>query len=611
MFYHEHKYLIRPKWYEVLSAIPLTAVQLVKSCDQVLTRARRALVLVTGRTVMYRQKHDLSFALTNFGRKAKTMFHSLPVQIPEHAPINSESSNQSNEKQRSSFTFDLRDFPPLSLFEHTEIFPAIRIPVTRTAELRRTLSHVVLRRRNTRNVFPVLDGTNIINKNGVEVKLSESTNSLERILVLDHRLASQDLHQNNNVHDKKRRRLTAKTISERQPTASDSSIESMTLNDVWFDPIVQQVCNDDERIQKIEYRLSWKYDDLTIEQVLRKLLPFKEIPSAFETVGHIVHVNLRDDLLPYRFWIGFVILSKLQKQGVRIKTVVHKTSQISTQYRTFPMEVIAGENGPTWSHVVVREEKSFLAMDYQNVYWNSRLAGEHKRMVEYLKIDHQQRQKQFRCTGDTVVVDLMAGIGPFAVPLTRNSLDSEQRDDAKGSLDSTHLSSGVIRMHANDLNPCSYKYLCENVKRNGCRHITCYNLDARQLVRRLQDDRIHVHHFLLNLPASAPEFLDAFRGYRIFAEDESSPHCRSFPYPMLHVYCFVPKVKKRTNEKSIEEVDNSGDRKHPYLEALSRCSKALGCSLSYGSVKWHLVRDVSPRKNMICMSFRLAECTIT
>jgi tRNA G37 N-methylase Trm5 len=34
---------------------------------------------------------------------------------------------------------------------------------------------------------------------------------------------------------------------------------------------------------------------------LRKLLPDGvEVPSSFETVGHVAHLNLRDNLLPYK-----------------------------------------------------------------------------------------------------------------------------------------------------------------------------------------------------------------------------------------------------------------------------------------------------------------------
>jgi hypothetical protein len=46
-----------------------------------------------------------------------------------------------------------------------------------------------------------------------------------------------------------------------------------------------------------------------IEQILKKLLPpHNETPSSFETIGHIAHINLRDEFLPYKRIIGEVLL---------------------------------------------------------------------------------------------------------------------------------------------------------------------------------------------------------------------------------------------------------------------------------------------------------------
>lgn len=71
-------------------------------------------------------------------------------------------------------------------------------------------------------------------------------------------------------------------------------------------------------------------------------------------------------------------------------------------------------------------------MDYSKVYWNSRLQGEHDRLVSQFK------------AGD-IVCDVFAGIGPFALPASKNK---------------------SCWVFANDLNPVSYKYLCENISLN-------------------------------------------------------------------------------------------------------------------------------------------------
>ena len=47
------------------------------------------------------------------------------------------------------------------------------------------------------------------------------------------------------------------------------------------------------------WRRTFRYDHFTHDQVLRQLLPEHiTVPSSFETVGHIAHLNLRDDTLP-------------------------------------------------------------------------------------------------------------------------------------------------------------------------------------------------------------------------------------------------------------------------------------------------------------------------
>jgi tRNA (guanine37-N1)-methyltransferase len=514
----------------------------------------------------------------------------------------------------------LDDFPPISSFEYSETFPALRIPVQRTAELRNTLSHAILRRGTTRNIYAVSDSVSSADDN------TSDSRGEERILVLDHLVSpKQSGRDPRKGRTRKRRRSAASSPPDdaldldQTGGHQDGILENESpsgLIEIWDDPTIQNVLASDSRIQRTSYSIRWTYNDLSIEQVLRKLLPTSvaEIPSAFETIGHVVHVNLRDELLPFRYWIGRVILDKLQSQrGDRIRTIVCKTSQIASQFRTFPMEVIAGDNGANWSQVTVREEGSVFELDYQQVYWNSRLSREHKRLVAFIQNDHRQRQEASLSTDessghDTVVVDLMAGVGPFAVPLTRTN-DSAKKIGPKAE---TKQIEGDIRVYANDLNPVSYKYLCHNADRNRCRHIACSNLDGRQLVLQLQREKMEVNHFIMNLPASAPEFLSCFRGYQCFNACSSKVAARDcgedtlaskediIPTPFLHVYCFA--VKPCSNP-TIQSNDSGGHL--VYSEAVARCADALGCPVLYNDVRIHVVRDVSPQKNMICLTFRL------
>jgi Met-10+ like-protein len=61
--------------------------------------------------------------------------------------------------------------------------------------------------------------------------------------------------------------------------------------------------------------------DRSKPHTLQRLLPEgSDVPSSFETVGHIAHLNIRDELIPYKHLIGQVILDK----NLNIRTVVNK-----------------------------------------------------------------------------------------------------------------------------------------------------------------------------------------------------------------------------------------------------------------------------------------------
>mmetsp|Transcript_8114 Transcript_8114/g.19617 ORF Transcript_8114/g.19617 Transcript_8114/m.19617 type:complete len:451 (+) Transcript_8114:112-1464(+) len=308
---------------------------------------------------------------------------------------------------------------------------------------------------------------------------------------------------------------------------------------------------------KANHKVSQSYEDWSTHEVLSRLLPLppNEIPSSFEQIGRLAHLNLRDDLLPFKYMIGKVILDK---NSPRIQTVVNKLASIESKYRTFNMEVVAGNKADGWSLVRVKEEGCQFEMDFTKVYWNSRLGGEHRRLTQI--IADQARDG----SSPVIVADLMAGVGPFAIPLT-----------SKGH---------NIEVHANDLNPASYKYLLSNSRKNRCTGLSCYNMDARKFCKHLQESGIDFSHVIMNLPATAPEFLDSFREFR------------GARLPRIHVHCFAPK-----------------DYNEAVQDALKRCESALGCALDIDGNKVSIVdvRNISPKKNMYCISFDLPEAVRT
>ncbi|KAL0353705.1 UNVERIFIED_CONTAM: tRNA (guanine(37)-N1)-methyltransferase 1 [Sesamum angustifolium] len=63
------------------------------------------------------------------------------------------------------------------------------------------------------------------------------------------------------------------------------------------------------------------------------------IPSTFEAVEHIAHLNLRDEHLQYK---NLVVKVVLDKNRPKIQTVVNKFEAIQNEYRTMQLEILAG-----------------------------------------------------------------------------------------------------------------------------------------------------------------------------------------------------------------------------------------------------------------------------
>lgn len=137
-------------------------------------------------------------------------------------------------------------------------------------------------------------------------------------------------------------------------------------------------------------------------------------------------MNLREQYLPYKKIIAEVLMDKTPN----IRTVINKIDSVGDQneYRTFSYEVLAGEDD---MNVEVQELDCTYIFDYSKVYWNSRLETEHRRLVNKFQ------------PGEAVC-DVMAGVGPFAIPAAKKR----------------------CFVWANDLNPDSYASLENGVARN-------------------------------------------------------------------------------------------------------------------------------------------------
>ena len=306
-----------------------------------------------------------------------------------------------------------------------------------------------------------------------------------------------------------------------------------------------------EKINLFSHTFTLSYETMSTEKALKKLLPPEilqfnsgHIPCSFEIAGHLAHINLREELSPWRYIIGKVILDK----NPVLRTVINKLGNIENTFRTFPMEVIAGDDDTL---VDMRHCNANFAFDFRQVYWNTRLHTEHDNLVQNYIPSH------------SIVADMFCGVGPFTVPL---SMDPHN-----------------CTVYANDLNPASIAALVVNMYRNrkaiGCKmhvsndvqknidsldfqhilkdtRIKPHNMDARDFIRYIVNMKIPVQHCIMNLPADGLEFCDIFVGYYrhnpvINQELETSNTNNNYtsllslsnltttlPLPRVHVYCF-------------------------------------------------------------------------
>ena len=208
------------------------------------------------------------------------------------------------------------------------------------------------------------------------------------------------------------------------------------------------------------------------------------------------------------------------------------------------MEVLAGDDD---LNVEIVESNCQFRFNYGKVYWNSRLQAEHNRLVKEILKRPQP----------IIVADMMAGVGPFSIPLAKSH----------------------ATVYANDLNPDSYQYLVANAALNklSSKHVAS-NLDGREfMVDLVRHKGILPTDVIMNLPASATDFLDVFKGLY-------PPTVADNQLPLIHCYTFA-------EEEGFEST------------ILSRVESMIGVKVP--SSRIHNVRNIAPKKHMFCISFHL------
>ncbi len=196
-----------------------------------------------------------------------------------------------------------------------------------------------------------------------------------------------------------------------------------------------------------------------VPEPLRPLLP-----KAFDAIGDIVVLRLEEALRAHERAIGDAIL----KWNPKVRTVAVDEG-VTGELRIRRVRVVAGEPRTRTEHV---EFGLRYSVDVERAYFSPRLGAERQRVARQV-------------SPGEVVVDMFAGVGPYAVLIARTRQPEV--------------------VHAIDANPAAIELLRENVRRNRADHVVVHEGAGQAVLPRLAP----VDRVIMDLPRSAREFLPA------------------------------------------------------------------------------------------------------
>ena len=337
--------------------------------------------------------------------------------------------------------------------------------------------------------------------------------------------------------------------------------ESITLNEKNFsyEEIFKYFIEDEIDKKKLDE------NEINVDNLL------KTLPNGFEIVGKIAHMNLRDRYLKYKYFIGQLILDK----NPSLSTVINKVGKIDNVYRTYDMEILAGEENYNVEH---KEGNVRFQFDLRKTYWCSRLQNERDRVLKLLKKNE-------------VLCDAFCGVGPLALRACKQG----------------------VKVYANDLNPDAYTYLNNNIRINKLNkdNIKTYNMDAREFIKGLvnmsknnvdEDEEngdkifpkdLHINHFYMNLPKDAIEFMDIFVG--LFKGCKNDIYNKD-NLPIIHVYGFA-KIDNNPHELLKKRIAKAFKIEYDLFK--KECEKDI--------LNIQNVRDISNKKVVYCIDMKIPE----
>jgi len=255
---------------------------------------------------------------------------------------------------------------------------------------------------------------------------------------------------------------------------------------------------------------------------------------SLERLGDVVIVD-EDD--PDR---AAEIAEAVMESDLPVRSVLNRASKIKGELRVRDWELLAEREAPDTdrspTETVHREYGHEFLLDLDAVYFSPRLATERHRVVDQIEADER-------------VVDMFAGVGPFAIPAASRGAE-------------------VVAV---DLNETAVDYLRENARRNGVSDsITAIAGDVRAVV---DDYHGWADRLVMNLPHSAGAFLET-------AVDLAGEEC------VIHYY----------------DIQHDSEPFGPGIEAIRAAAEP---EYDVGVETEHVVRSYAPHELNVCLDVRL------
>ncbi|MEE9564024.1 MAG: class I SAM-dependent methyltransferase family protein [Nitrosopumilaceae archaeon] len=241
----------------------------------------------------------------------------------------------------------------------------------------------------------------------------------------------------------------------------------------------------------------------------------EELFSAFDQIGDIIVIRIPDSLLSKKKIIGETLL----KEVSTAKSVFYQSSDVTGDFRTRSLELLAGEDKTETEY---KEFGCRFFVDVEKAFFSPRLSTERERIADIVR------------DGETVI-NMFGGVGMFSILAAKNK---------------------KCTVYNIDINPVASKLCEKNISINKLAgEIISLNGDAAQIVNdqlKEKGDRT-----LMLLPERSDEFLES----AILATKDGG---------IIHYYSHIHADKKQDAPKLSEE---------HYLEVTTVKSEILGSKI--------------------------------